>query len=51
MFVAYIMLLIISPIVISILLGWNGLGLVFLFVANLLSECEVLWCRYIDCFV
>jgi len=36
----------------SILLGWDGLGLVsYLFVGNLLSECEVLWCGYVDCFV
>jgi NADH-ubiquinone oxidoreductase chain 5 len=36
------MFLIINPNVISILLGWNGLGLVSYLLVNLLSECKVL---------
>ena len=30
-------------------MGWFGFS--FLFVGNLLSECKVLWCWYVDCFV
>nr|QOL00758.1 NADH dehydrogenase subunit 5 [Teleogryllus infernalis] len=51
MFILSMGLLIISPNLISILLGWDGLSFSFLLFGNLLSECKVLQCWYINCFI
>nr|YP_002456379.1 NADH dehydrogenase subunit 5 [Teleogryllus emma]ACB12519.1 NADH dehydrogenase subunit 5 [Teleogryllus emma] len=51
MFILSMGLLIISPNLISILLGWDGLGFSFYVFSYLLSECKVLQCWYINCFI
>ena len=48
--VVSIMVVIVScNVIYYVRLGWFGFG--FLFVGDLLPECEVLWCWYVDRFV